>query len=133
MQLDDCLPTRIVKVDRDNSGDRYFSGFDTSLNTVFADEALDIKEIKKDLRSLEKLFSKTKYLVCGTIILSSSISAESIHFLFKMAHKFDVKIIIDLNWREVFWDYQAFSSETSKNERAAVSYTHLTLPTKRIV
>ena len=33
LQLDDCLPTRIVKVNRDNSGDRYFSGFDTSLNT----------------------------------------------------------------------------------------------------
>ena len=57
LQLDDCLPTRIVNVNRDNSGDRYFSGFDTSLNTVFADEALDKNEIKKDLKSLEKLFS----------------------------------------------------------------------------
>ena len=85
LQLDDYLPTRIVKVDRDDSGDRYFSGFDTSLNTVFADEALDVKEIKKDLKSLEKLFSKTKYLVCGTIILSSSISADSINFLLSLA------------------------------------------------
>ncbi len=117
LQLDDCLPTRIVKVDRDNSGDRYFSGFDTSLNTVFADEALDINEIKKDLKSLEKLFSKTKYLVCGTIILSSSISADSIKFLLSLANKFDVKIIIDLNWREVFWDFATSSSETSKKER----------------
>ncbi len=117
LQLDDCLPTRIVKVDRDNSGDRYFSGFDTSLNTVFADEALDINEIKKDLKSLEKLFSKTKYLVCGTIILSSLISADSINFLLRLANKFDVKIIIDLNWREVFWDFATSSSETSKKER----------------
>ena len=117
LQLDDCLPTRIVKVDRDNSGDRYFSGFDTSLNTVFADEALDVNEIKKDLKSLEKLFSKTKYLVCGTIILSSLISAESINFLLCLANKFDVKIIIDLNWREVFWDFATSSSETSKKER----------------
>ena len=117
LQLDDCLPTRIVKVDRDNSGDRYFSGFDTSLNTVFADEALDIKEIKKDLKSLEKLFSKTKYFVCGTIILSSTISADSIYFLLSLANKFDVKIIIDLNWREVFWDFATSSSETSKKER----------------
>ena len=117
LQLDDYLPTRIVKVDRDNSGDRYFSGFDTSLNTVFADEALDRNEIKKDLRSLEKLFSKTKYLVCGTIILSSSISTDSINFLLSLANKFDVKIIIDLNWREVFWDFSTSSSETSKKER----------------
>ena len=115
--MDDYLPTRIVKVDRDNSGDRYFSGFDTSLNTIFADEALDRNEIKKDLKSLEKLFSKTKYLVCGTIILSSSISADSINFLLSLANKFDVKIIIDLNWREVFWDFSTSSSETSKKER----------------
>ena len=130
LQLDDCLPTRIVKVDRDNSGDRYFSGFDTSLNTVFADEALDINEIKKDLKSLEKLFSKTKYLVCGTIILSSSISADSINFLLSLANKFDVKIIIDLNWREVFWDFAISSSETSKKERVDLirnflNYAHI--------
>ena len=117
LQLDDCLPTRIVKVNRDNSGDRYFSGFDTSLNTFFADEAFDKNEIKKDLISLENLFSKTRYLVCGTIILSSSISADSINFLLSLANKFDVKIIIDLNWREVFWDFSTSSSETSKKER----------------
>ncbi len=117
LQLDDRLPTRIVKVNRDNSGDRYFSGFDTSLNTVFADEALDRNEIKKDLKSLEKLFSKTKYFVCGTIILSSKTSADSINFLLSLANKFDVKIIIDLNWREVFWDYATSSLETSKKGR----------------
>ena len=114
LQLDNNLPTRIVEVNRDNYGDRYFSGFDTSVNTVFADEVLDKNEIKKDFKYLEQLFLKTKYVVCGTIILSSSISAESIHFLCDIAKKFDVKIIIDLNWREVFWDYSNFSSETSE-------------------
>ena len=117
LQLDDYLPTRIVNVNRDNSGDRYFSGFDTSLNTVFADEALDKNEIKKDLKSLEKLFSKTKYFVCGTIILSSTTSADSINFLLSLANKFDVKIIIDLNWREVFWDFATSSSEAIKKEK----------------
>ena len=125
LQLDNELPTRIVKVKRDNSGDRYFSGFDTSLNKFFADEALDSNEIKKNMQSLEKLLLETKYIVCGTIILSSSISSEFIHFLFQIAHKFDVKIIIDLNWREVFWDYAAFSSETSKNERVDLIHAFL--------
>ncbi len=120
LQLDDYLPTRIVKVERDNSGDRYFSGFDTSLNTFFADEALDKNEIKKDLKSLEKLFSKTKYFVCGTIMLSSKTSADSINFLLTLANKFDVKIIIDLNWREVFWDFATSSSKASKNKRVDV-------------
>ena len=117
LQLDDCLPTRIVNVNRDNSGDRYFSGFDTCLNRVFADEAFDRKKIQKDMKSLEKLFIKTKYFVCGTNILSSSISSDTIRFLLNMAYKFDVKIIIDLNWREVFWDFATSTSEISKKER----------------
>ena len=117
LQLDKILPTRIVKVNRNNSGDRYFSGFDTSLNSIFADEALDMDLIKKDIKNLEKLFSETKYLVCGTIILSSSISEKSIYFLLEVAKKFNVKIIIDLNWREVFWEYATLSSETNKNKR----------------
>ena len=117
LQLDNKLPTRIVKVNRDDSGDRYFSGFDTSLNNVFADEAFDSNEIKKDLKSFEKLFLETKYFVSGTLILSSLISAKSIYYLLEIANKFDVKIIIDLNWREVFWDCSTFSSKTTKKER----------------
>ncbi|MDC3170762.1 carbohydrate kinase [Prochlorococcus sp. AH-716-E13] len=120
LQSDNNLPTRIVEVNRDNSGDRYFSGFDTSLNTVFADEAFDSNEIKKDMQRLEKLFLETKYFVCGTIILSSSISAESIHLLLNIAIKLDVKIIIDLNWRQVFWDFATYSSDTSNKERVAL-------------
>ena len=130
LQLDNKLPTRIVKVERDNSGDRYFSGFDTCMNTVFADEAFDRNKIKKDIQSLEKLFIKTKYVVCGTNILSSSISSDTIRFLLNMAKKFDVKIIIDLNWREVFWDFATSSSEISKKERVDLirnflNYAHI--------
>ena len=117
LQLDTNLPTRIVRVDRDDFGDRYFSGFDTSSNTVFADEALDRNLIEKDIKSLEKLLLKTKYCVCGTIILSSQISEKFIYFILSLANKFDVKIIIDLNWREVFWEYATFSSQTSKKKR----------------
>ena len=130
LQMDKNLPTRIVKVNRDNYGDRYFSGFDTNLNTVFADEVLNSNEIKIDMKNLEELFLKTKYFVCGTIILSSSISSEFIHFLLNIAKKFNVKIVIDLNWREVFWDFATSSSETSKKERVDLiknftNYAHI--------
>jgi len=66
---------------------------------------------------LEQLFLETKYLVTGTILLSSPISAETIFFLLEKAKKFQVKIIIDLNWREVFWNNSNFPYETSKTER----------------
>ena len=109
-------PTRIVKVNRDNLGDRYFSGFDANPFTVFADEVLNSNLFEKDIKRLEKIFLETKYIITGTNILTSSISAESIHYLLRKANKFDTKVVIDLNWREVFWDFSTISSNISKRE-----------------
>jgi len=117
LQLDKNSSTRVVNVDRNQFGDRFFSGFETSTNSCFADEVLSKKLIEKEIFHLENSFQETKYLVTGTILLSSPISAETIFFLFEQAKKFEVKIVIDLNWREVFWDYSSFSSEISKAER----------------
>jgi len=116
LQLDNDSSTRVVNVDRDKFGDRFFSGFENSSNSRFADEVLSKKLIEKKISNLEKSFLETKYLVMGTILLSSPMSAETIFFLLEQAKKFEVKIVIDLNWREVFWDHSSFSSEFSKVE-----------------
>ena len=117
LQLDNNFSTRVVNVDRDQFGDRFFSGFEETSHSSFADEALSKQLIEQELPNLEKIFLETQYLVTGTIVLSSQKSAETIFFLLEQANKFEVKIIIDLNWREVFWDYASFSSEISKTER----------------
>ena len=117
LQLDNDSSTRVVNVDRDKFGDRFFSGFENSSNSRFADEVLSKKLIEKEILNLEKSFLEIKYLVTGTILLSSPISAETIFFLLEQAKKFEVKIVIDLNWREVFWDNSSFSSEISKAAR----------------
>ena len=117
LQLDNDLSTRVVNVGRDQFGDRFFSGFEESSYSCFADEALSKKLIEKELENLEKFFLETKYLVSGTIVLSSPHSAETIFFLLEQANKFEVKVIIDLNWREVFWDNSIFSSEIGKTQR----------------
>ena len=117
LQLDNNLSTRLVNVDRDKFGDRFFSGFESNSHSLFADEALSKKLIEKELLSLEKFFLQTKYLVTGTIMLASPKSADTIFFLIQQAIKYEVKIIIDLNWREVFWDYSQYSSEISKKDR----------------
>ena len=114
LELDNDSSTRVVNVDRDKFGDRFFSGFEVSSHSCFADEVLSKKLIEKEILNLEKSFLETKYLVTGTILLSSPISAETIFFLLEQAKKFEVKIVIDLNWREVFWDHSSFSSEISK-------------------
>ena len=117
LQLDHDSSTRVVNVERDQYGDRSFSGFEPNSYSYFADEALSKKLIKKEQLNLEKILLETKYIVSGTIVLSSPISTDSMFFLLEQANKFDVKIIIDLNWREVFWDYSSFSSEISKTAR----------------
>ena len=117
LQLDNDSSTRVVNVNRDQFGDRFFTGFERSFNASFADEALSKKLIEKELPTLEKFFLETKYLVTGTVLLSSPISAETISFLLEQANKFGVKIVIDLNWREVFWDYSSFSSKLRKKAR----------------
>jgi len=120
LQLDNDSSTRVVNVDRDKFGDRFFSGFEKSSHSSFADEVLSKKLIEKEIVNLEKSFLETKYLVTGTIILSSPISAETIFFLFEQAKKLEVKVVIDLNWREVFWDHSSFSSKISKDQRVNI-------------
>ena len=117
LQLVNNSPTRIVRVDRNDAGDRFFSGFDEIFGKVFADESLDNSFFEKNLQSLEKMFLETKYFVTGTNLLSSSISKQSVYFLLNLAIKFGVKIIIDLNWRQVFWDYSTFSNKINKEDR----------------
>ncbi|ABO18442.1 carbohydrate kinase family protein [Prochlorococcus marinus] len=117
LQLDNDSSTRVVNVDRDQFGERFFSGFEESSYSCFADEVLSKKLIAKQILNLEKSFLETKYLVTGTILLSSPISSETIFFLLEGAKAFDVKIVIDLNWRQVFWDHSSFSSEISQATR----------------
>ena len=117
LQLNNDSSTRVVNVDRDQLGDRFFSGFEESSHAYYADEILSKNLIEKEILNLEKSFLEIKYLVTGTNLLSSPISAETIFFLIEQANKFEVKIVIDLNWREVFWDHSNFSSEISKAAR----------------
>jgi len=95
----------------------FFSGFEESSHSCFADEGLNRKLFEKEILNLEKSFQETKYLVTGTILLSSPISSETIFFHLQKAKKFEVKIVIDLNWREVFWDHSSFSSEITQAAR----------------
>ena len=73
LQLNNDSSTRVVNVDRDQFGDRFFSGFEESSHSRFADEVLSKKLIEKKILNLEKFFLETKYLVTGTILLSSPI------------------------------------------------------------
>jgi len=104
LQVTKKYSTRIVKVIRDESGDRSFSGFEVTKFNAFADEMLDQLLIINNKKNLIKQFSNTKYIVTGTNALASPKSAESLNFVLDFAKNFKIKIIIDVNWREIFWE-----------------------------
>ena len=112
LQIAKQTSTRIVKVMRDESGDRSFSGFEISKFNVFADEMLDKKFLNNNLRNLKKQFLNTKYIVTGTNLLAFSKSADALYFVLNFAKNFRIKIIIDVNWRAIFWEHLNIDQDT---------------------
>ncbi len=104
LQIVKQASTRIVKVMRDESGDRSFSGFEATKLSSFADEMLDKLLLNTNIKNLKKLFLNTKYIVAGTNLLAFSQSSDALYFILDFAKKFKIKIIIDVNWREIFWE-----------------------------
>ena len=100
LQEDVLRPTRIVLVRRDVNGERFFGGFEGEKGLGFADQAISKEKIVKDWQSIS---NKAKWLIVGTIPLSSDISSEAFLWCIEKAVKSGVKIALDLNWRPTFW------------------------------
>jgi fructokinase len=99
-------PTRQVRVLRNAGGDRSFVGFATAVDPVsnilsntaeFADTRLSADRLP------EVLFENAEFLVLGTLELAYPDSREAIARAIELAEKYDMKIVIDVNWRPVFW------------------------------
>lgn len=97
VQRHPTAPTRQVYVVRDLNGDRSFAGFGKYDTSEFADTRLQAKQIP------ESLFNDADFLVLGTLELAYPESEAAIHQALKLAEQYDLKIILDVNWRPVFW------------------------------
>jgi fructokinase len=97
VQRHPTAPTRQVYVVRDLNGDRSFAGFGKYETSEFADTRLQAKQIP------ESLFNDADFLVLGTLELAYPESEAAIHQALKLAEQYDLKIILDVNWRPVFW------------------------------
>ena len=99
LQYHPTAPTRQIYVTRSNDGDRTFAGFINNLaSDKFADTFLEAKLID------ESLFVNAKFLAIGTISLATPISCTATYRALELAKKYQLKIIIDVNWRSMFWD-----------------------------
>ena len=97
VQRHSTAPTRQVYVVRSESGDRSFSGFGNFDTTEFADTRFQASQLP------HHLFESADFLVLGTLELAYPDSAKSVVRALELAEQYDVKVLLDVNWRPVFW------------------------------
>lgn len=97
VQRHPTAPTRQVYVTRDLAGDRTFAGFGQYNTAEFADTRLQAKQLPN------LLFQEADFLVLGTLELAYPESEQAIHRALELAEQYDLKIVLDVNWRPVFW------------------------------
>ncbi|MCC5616875.1 carbohydrate kinase [Nostoc sp. CHAB 5836] len=98
VQRHPTAPTRQVYVTRDLAGDRTFAGFGEYNTAEFADTHLQAKQLPNSL------FQEADFLVLGTLELAYPESEEAINRALELAEHYDLKIVLDVNWRPVFWE-----------------------------
>lgn len=97
VQRHPTAPTRQVYVVRSEQGDREFAGFGELDTSQFADAFLNASALP------EALFEAADFLVLGTLELAYPQTREAIEKALKLADLYDVKVLMDINWRPMFW------------------------------
>ncbi|MGQ4646744.1 PfkB family carbohydrate kinase [Lyngbya aestuarii] len=90
-------PTRQVYVVRSDKGDREFAGFGELDTTQFADAFLQASQLP------ESLFVDADFLVLGTLELAYPQTRKAIAQALQLAEQYDLKVVMDINWRPMFW------------------------------
>ena len=90
-------PTRKVYVLRSINGEREFADFGKQATKEFADTYL-----KAELMP-ESLFLNGEFLILGTIGLAYPETRQTIYQALDLADQYHLKIMVDVNWRPLFW------------------------------
>ncbi|UBF26039.1 carbohydrate kinase [Kovacikia minuta CCNUW1] len=97
IQRHPTAPTRAVYVVRSETGERHFAGFGENDTATFADTHLQAANLPV------ASFEKAEFLVLGTLELAYPEARSAILQALDLADQNYVKILIDVNWRPVFW------------------------------
>ena len=90
-------PTRRVYVTKTNTGDRVFAGFGKRQPQEFADAFLKAESL------LPELFLEAEYLILGTLELAYPDSRDAVFKALQLAEEYNLKVVLDVNWRPMFW------------------------------
>ena len=97
IQYNSQVPTRQVYVTRNADGDRTFAGFGTRQPDQFADAYLQAQYLP------DSLFLEAEYLVLGTLELAYPQTRAAVFRALELAEEYHLKIVLDVNWRPMFW------------------------------
>lgn len=97
IQRHPLAPTRQVYVLRSPEGDRSFAGFGDRQPHEFADAYLAAENLPTDL------FLEAEFLVIGTLELAYLQTRGAVFRALELAADYDVKVVLDINWRPMFW------------------------------
>ncbi len=97
VQRHETAPTRQVYVLRSETGDRSFAGFGDLAADIFADAYLHSSQLPVEL------FTQAKFLVLGTLELAYGETRKAIYGALELASENNVKVVLDVNWRPMFW------------------------------
>ncbi len=97
--------TRQVYVLRSETGVPTFAGFGDTPTTEFADTYLQHQTLPV------KLFQEADFLVIGTLELAYPLSQAAIAQAVHLAQLHYVKILVDVNWRPMFWPVPALATQ----------------------
>jgi fructokinase len=96
VQIHPEAATREVYVKPDSDGNPTFSHFTGDADSQLAAELLP-----------SHIFAAADFLVLGTLMLASPISSRAVGRALKLAEEHFLKVVVDLNWRQVFWQNPA--------------------------
>lgn len=97
VQRHPVAPTRAVYVVRSSEGDRQFAGFGERATSEFADT-----QLRADYLPVE-LFKEAEFLVLGTLEMAYPESYNATLKALELADHHNLKVLVDVNWRPMFW------------------------------
>lgn len=119
IQYHSTAPTRSIYVVQNNSGDRDFIGFGDTLHDHFADVNLQASKIPLEL------FIYAEYLVIGTLLLSTEEGRSTLTKVLQLANLYNLKIILDVNWRPIFFTDQHLAKQLIKSIIPSIDFLKL--------
>ncbi|MCX7596780.1 MAG: carbohydrate kinase, partial [Fischerella sp.] len=103
------------------AGDRHFAGFGQYSTTEFADTRLQAGQLPIEL------FEAADFLVLGTLELAYSESGKAVRRALELAEEYNLKVLLDVNWRPVFWTNPDIAAPTIRELFKQVDFLKLSL------